>query len=150
MVQEIVYPERQWQNSTSRTQRSKEEGGKTPTDGVMWLRGANRKEKKNINKQEAGTCGLSAARDAFALPPVLLGVHRVLRVLILVRAARRPRTATARPCTRADTDAGADTRRTGRRGGRVVREDHHSVPALSARRHGERDWDREGRFCGSR
>jgi hypothetical protein len=92
--------------------------------------------------------GLSAARDAFTFPPVLLRVHRVLRMLILMRAARRARATATRPCARADADAGAETCRTGRRGGRIVREHHHCVPALSARGHGERDRDREGRLCG--
>jgi hypothetical protein len=98
---------------------------------------------ENINKHRGR---LSAARDAFTLPPVLLSVHRVLRVLVLVCAARRPRATAAGPCARADTDTGADTRRTARRGGRVIRKHHHSVPALSARGHGEGDRDREGRL----
>src|SRR6266404_1837753 len=85
----------------------------------------------------------SATRDAFTLPPVLFRVHRVLRMLIWVHAARRPRTTTARPCAGTHTDGPSDDRRTGRRGGRVVGEDHHGVSALGAGRHCERD---EG-FC---
>jgi hypothetical protein len=110
---------------------------------VARVRNKGKNYKRKINKSPGARGGLSAARDAFTFPPVLLCVHRVLRVLILVRAARRARATATRPSTRADTETGADSRRTGRRGGRVVREHHHCVSTLSARGHGERDRDRE-------
>jgi len=127
------------QNSTSRDANIKRgKGGRLRPTAGCGCAGVIRKDK---HKQARGQ--LSAACDAFALPPVLLSVHRVLCVLVLVRAARGPRATAAGPCARADTDTGADTRRAARHGGRVVRDAyHHGVPALSARGHGERDRDR--------
>ena len=91
-----------------------------------------------------------ATRNALAFTSVLLDFHRVLRMLVLMRATRRPRASATRPRRPA--------RRRGRGrpnpgGGIILGQHHHGVPTFSAGRHGERERKRDReriRRCGGR
>jgi hypothetical protein len=89
---------------------------------------------KHTNKE-----GASAPRNAFAFTPVFFNIHRVLRVLILMRTTCRPRA----PATRSR----GRTRCPSSGGGTLIREHHHRMPAFRARSDGEREGDRERRLC---